>query len=315
MIVGFLNVAEKINIRIEDITSHSIVPYTIYDKNGKILCRKGEILNAKLLSYLSLYDLFKLDFDESAGVGKIISRISRETTDFVINQTREYLEAAEKNQKAPIQGFIDTRDKIFTEVMEHIDEIQHVGELRIYAEDYNLSHGVNVCSLATAIAIKLGYEKEELKELALGGLLHDVGKTKIPKQVLNKPCKLTKKEFELVKLHAPLGYKLIKDEYSFSNTVALVALDHHERYDGSGYARSLIGDRISRYAQIITLADIYDAASSNKVYAAGKTAKEIIKELLKTSPTFNPRILYTLVHMVDYNTGDLKEELNIKTTK
>jgi HD-GYP domain-containing protein (c-di-GMP phosphodiesterase class II) len=305
-----LNNEKKFKIRIEDIANYSTVPFTIFDAKDKILCRKGDLLDSKLLSRLSMQDIFKIDTtsEPESGFG-IVSKISKETTEYVISITQELLEKAEKGEAPSINACMDARDRIYNEVTANIELIQHIGELRIYYDDYNLSHGINVSTLSTAIGIKLGLEKDELKALAMGALLHDIGKTKIPKQLINKPGKLTAKEFEVVKLHAPLGYKIIRGEYSINGVVASVALDHHERYDGSGYTKSKEGEMINKFAQIVSIADVYDASSSNKVYAGANPPNQTIKEMLKSNKHFNPRVLYTLVHMVNYNTGSLKEKI------
>ena len=310
--------SNKEKITIEDIARHSVAPFTIFDKNGSVLCSKGLILTPKLISMLSLQDLYKTPDKNKKGIngdnitsGLIISRISSETTNFLISTTKSFMQYAEKGKKASIQGCLQARDTILNEVKKHIKSLQHIGELRINYDNYNLSHGINVSTLSTAIGIKLGYSEEQLKELALSALMHDIGKTKIPTQILHKPGALTAKEFEVMKLHAPLGYKILKDEYNLPEIIAGAALDHQEFYDGSGYKRGIEGEKINPYAQVICLADAYDAAASDKCYAIAKAPKDIIKELLQNSKRYNPRILFTLVHMVNYNTGSLKEEIRM----
>ncbi|MEW5819191.1 MAG: HD domain-containing phosphohydrolase, partial [Cyanobacteriota bacterium] len=296
---------------------HSVTPYTVYDKKGNILCYKGVALTPNLVSLLSLNELYKLDIQhnkettEEQQENLIVSRISQQTTNYIVDITEEFLKAAEKGTLPVIKSCYDARDRIIEEVKEHINLINHIGELRISLDNYSISHGINVATISTAIAFKMNFSKDEIKEISLGALLHDIGKTRIPKQILEKPEKLSLKEFEVIKLHAPLGYKIIKDEYKMTDNIALAALDHQERYDGSGYNRKLKGDSIYRYAQIISLADVYDAAVSEKAYAPSKTSRQVVKELLKNSTQFNPRILYTLVHMIDYNTGGLKEKIPV----
>ncbi|MEW5818834.1 MAG: HD domain-containing phosphohydrolase [Cyanobacteriota bacterium] len=308
--------ATKIALSIEEIARHSVAPYTVYNKNGDVICYKGVVLTPKLVSLLSMHELYRNAYqvtenDNSDDINNecIISRISSKTTSYLIDITKQFLNAAESGDSPNRDTFFQARDRILEEVKQHIDSIQHIGELRVYDDDYNLSHGINVSTLSTALAIKLNYQDQELQEITLGGLLHDIGKAKLPKQIINKPGRLTEKEFEIVKLHAPLGYKIIKQEYQLSDNVALSARDHQERYDGSGYVRGLAADQIFKHAQIITVADSYDAAASDKSYACAKKPRDIIKELLQNSKKFHPRVLYTLVHLVNYNTGTLKENI------
>lgn len=309
----------KLPVSIEEIARHSIAPYTIYDKELNIICYKGIVLTPKMVAMLSQQQLYRNAQKQKDGTStpsavgyksNLISKISKETTSFLIGMTKEFMSSIESAIKPPQENFNTARDLILDEVKKHIDHIQNIGELRINYQDYDLSHSINVSTLSTALAIKLNYNDEQLKELALGALLHDVGKTKLPKQIINKPGQLSSKEFEIIKLHAPLGYKIIKQDYGLSETVALAARDHQEYYDGSGYINGLQGEQIFKNAQIITIADSYDAASSDKVYAKAKAPKDIIKELLKTSKYYNPRILHTLIHLINYNTGSLKEKLS-----
>lgn len=311
--------SNKIPVSIEEIARNSIAPYTIYDKNSKIICYKGILLTPKLVALLSQQQLYRnmakqnedtTNKESTSYKSDIISKISKETTSFLIGMTKEFISSIENGTKPPEENFNKARDLILGEVKNHIDHIQNIGELRINYQDYDLSHSINVSTLSTALAIKLNFNDDELKELALGAMLHDVGKTKLPKQIINKPGRLSSREFEIVKLHAPLGYKIIKQDYGLSENVALAARDHQEFYDGSGYTNGLQGEQIFKNAQIISIADSYDAASSDKVYAKAKPPKDIIKELLKTSKLYNPRILHTLIHLINYNTGALKEKLS-----
>lgn len=301
----------KLKIRIEDIASYSSLPFDLYDQANKIIFRKGEILDSRKLSILCQKDLYKHEESQKSGVSYdfatfVPSIISQKNLSFIINITSELLNQIKSNKKASIEGVFQARDKIIDEVTKKIHTVKDVNSLRMYFEDYYVSHSINVSTLSTAIAIKMNFKDDEIKEITLAGLLHDVGMVKIPKQILNKPDKLTEKEFEIIKLHAPLGYKIVKDEYGLNNNIALAVLDHQERYDGTGYMRGLDKEKISKFAQIISLADVYDAASSNKVYAVAKPPKEVMREILTYSKNFNPRILHTLVHMVNYNTGTLK---------
>lgn len=299
---------------IEEVAIHSVIPFTLYDKNRKVLVYKGIALTPTLIGFLSSNELYKLPekerkADESDQKIESYSRISQKTANLLLDINHELQQAVQNGKRPSIQACYAVRDNVLREVAAHIETLKNIGELRINANDYNLSHGINVSILTTAIAMKLNYPKEELQELAVASFLHDIGKTKLPELILDKPSRLTAKEFEVIKLHSTIGYKIIKEDHNYSNNIALTVLDHHESYDGTGYTRQLAGEKIFKYAQIITMADAFDAASSDKVYASAKHPRQIIKEVLKESRKFNPKILYTLVHMVDYNTGNLKEPL------
>jgi HD-GYP domain-containing protein (c-di-GMP phosphodiesterase class II) len=231
---------------------------------------------------------------------KINCCLAKETVYTVVESIKMFILSIENEAEVDLNGLLETRDILLKEVQDKASKLNSLREIRI-DEHYHISHNINVASIATILGVKIGLKQDELKLLMLAGLVHDVGKIKIPIQILLKPDKLTSKEFELVKLHVPLGYKIVKDEIGLHKTVCRTVMEHHERYDGSGYPRRLSGHDQHQFSQIIAVADIFDALSSNRVYAKPKTPAEIVKEMLAVSYAFNPLILHTLIHMIRFS--------------
>ena len=142
-------------------------------------------------------------------------------------------------------------------------------------DDSVYAHSINVALISRAIGKWLKLPREELDELTIAGLLHDIGKAEIPDEVLNKQGKLTDEEFDLIKSHALKGSKLLK-KAGFNSDIQFAALQHHERSDGSGYPRGLTADEISDFASIIAIADVYDAMTSARSYRKPKCAFQVI---------------------------------------
>ncbi|MFZ5653576.1 MAG: HD-GYP domain-containing protein [Pseudomonadota bacterium] len=137
-----------------------------------------------------------------------------------------------------------------------------------HRNDYTAEHCLNVCVLAIAFGRHLRMEERELHLLGLCGLLHDVGKMQIPPEILDKPGRLTLEEFEIMKGHTLAGYRLLGESGERLPELALdVALNHHERPDGSGYPRGLRRDELAEFSRIIAIVDTYDAITSNRCYA------------------------------------------------
>ncbi|MGE3297865.1 MAG: HD-GYP domain-containing protein [Porticoccaceae bacterium] len=134
--------------------------------------------------------------------------------------------------------------------------------------EYTAEHCLNVCILAIAFGRHLKMSEEELHLLGLCGLLHDVGKMRIPAEILDKPGKLTVEEFEVMKQHTVQGHLLLQDQADRLHHLALdVALSHHERPDGRGYPRGLGAREIAEFTRIVSVVDTYDAITSNRCYA------------------------------------------------
>jgi len=129
--------------------------------------------------------------------------------------------------------------------------------------------------------------------LETGALLHDIGKMKIPKEILYKPGKLSNEEFSLIKDHAVLGYDFLINTMKLPDYVAKGALEHHERWHGDGYPHGLRGKQISEFGQIIGIADVYDALVSEKIYRGSVQSNDAIRIMLtEESKSFNPEIFH-----------------------
>lgn len=146
-------------------------------------------------------------------------------------------------------------------------------------DHYLYQHSLNVCIYATMLGLSNGYSQNDLAVLGLGALLHDIGKTKIPLDILRKPGKLLESEFEEMKQHAEFGYRLLKDEPNIPLLSAHCALQHHERMDGSGYPRGIRGEEIHDFAKWIGLVDSYDAMTSNRAYRAAMLPHQAMEVL------------------------------------
>ena len=165
-------------------------------------------------------------------------------------------------------------------------------------DDTIYAHSLNVALIARAIGKWLKYSREDLDLLTIAGLLHDIGKTQVPPEVLNKQGKLTDEEFALIKSHPLAGYKILKNT-KFDTRIKLAALQHHERFDGSGYPRGLDGDEIDEFASIIALADVYDAMTAARSYRSPKCAFQVIYEFEQEGfQKYNPEVIYTFLKRV-----------------
>jgi putative nucleotidyltransferase with HDIG domain len=125
-------------------------------------------------------------------------------------------------------------------------------------DDYTFHHSVNVSVIAALLAGWLGYPPDIVSDISLAGLLHDIGKSQLPKNILNRTSLLSAEDYEQYKTHVSSGYKLLQNTPDVPLPVKMSILAHHERQDGSGYPHHLCGEKIHPFAQIVAVADLYD---------------------------------------------------------
>ncbi len=168
-------------------------------------------------------------------------------------------------------------------------------------------HSFRVAVYSMLIAVELGCDEEEIENIRQIGLLHDIGKIGVPDSILNKPAKLTKKEFDIMKTHVEMGGEILKDFTTIKN-VAEGAKYHHERYDGTGYNCGLKGKEIPLTARIIGIADAFDAMTSNRVYRPAMTMDRVIEELKNGRGTqFDPELVDILLGLINSGRLDVSQ--------
>jgi len=171
-------------------------------------------------------------------------------------------------------------------------------------DDYTYDHSVQVGMLSYYISLWLGYTEEECLFAGKAGYLHDIGKCKIDNAVLNKPAKLSDEEYMEIKRHTIYGYDLIQESLG-DETLARVALEHHERFDGKGYPRGIRADRMLPLSKIVAVADIYSAMTSSRVYQKARDLLTVLKELFRLSfNEIDPGITQVFIrHMMPHFIG------------
>lgn len=148
-----------------------------------------------------------------------------------------------------------------------------------HKDDYTYLHSVAVCGLMLALGRQLGLLGRDLQEAGMAGLLHDVGKMMISDAVLNKPGRLTDEEFNIVKSHPLKGWEVLKDSEGVSDISLDVCLHHHERVDGKGYPDAISGDKLTLFARMGAVCDVYDALTSDRCYKHGWEPGEALRKM------------------------------------
>lgn len=199
-------------------------------------------------------------------------------------------------------------DDMIESVFIDSDALQCVSALR-QKDTYLLEHSVNVACLLVTFGKHLGLNKETLKQLAIGGIIHDVGKIKVDDAVLHKPARLTPEEFEHMKLHQVFAGEIILGVKGLSDVSRDVCLMHHEKLDGNGYPRGLSGDQIPMHGRMSCIVDIYDALTADRVYKKGMSSAEAFKILLSLTPShLDPDLVYKFINCIGvYHVGSIEQ--------
>ena len=161
-------------------------------------------------------------------------------------------------------------------------------------DDYMRGHSYRVAEYSALIAKQLGWSEHDVENLSNAAYLHDIGKIGVPDTILNKPTRLTDEEFAAIKSHTVMGADILKDITLLDHLVD-IARNHHERYDGKGYPDGLVGDEIPISAQVVSVADVYDALASERVYKKAVPHEKVLEMILHGEcGQFNPILIECL---------------------
>jgi HD-GYP domain-containing protein (c-di-GMP phosphodiesterase class II) len=186
------------------------------------------------------------------------------------------------------------QENLHTAYLEFVQSLASALDAR---DRYTAGHSGRVCRFACSIAQAMSFDREELRKLGIGALLHDIGKIGIPDSVLQKQGRLTYAEFELIKEHPIVGRRILQAVHGFAHYLDVVEL-HHENWDGSGYPHGLRGEQVPLSARIVHVADAYDAMTSDRPYRRGMAAELAFDILQENAGTqFDPRVVDVFVNV------------------
>ena len=191
-------------------------------------------------------------------------------------------------------------DSILSKIKEVKDKNVFINLVHVSdASKYLPTHVINVTILGVLLGMEIGFPEQKIRFLATGLSLMDIGMVYIPMGILERESKLTPEEYNKIKTHTVLGYKAVVQENNFSNEVGRVCLEHHERWDGTGYPRKLEKFQISEYARIAAIVDTYEAMIRKRVYRDKMMSFEAMRTILAEGSTkFDPDILKVFTSMM-----------------
>ncbi len=304
---------------------------TIYDIEGRTLLKRGVPLNNKLLSKIKNYGIQSLYIDDDYShieIKEVIKPEIKRRALKAIKSTFDTLkkQSEEMNTKHSGMDHVSMLSEIAKDI---VDDLLSHNQIFINLVDiktmdnYTYEHSLSVAILSLILGVEVRLSRDELCDLCVGAMLHDVGKIFVPLEILNKPSTLTQQEYEIIKNHTVSGYDYLFRDYSVKASSRLIALQHHEACDGTGYPKGLLASQIHKFSKIVAIADIYDAMTSDRPYRTGIQPHEVIEYIMGNAGgrfdynmvvSFVRKIIpYPIGTLVNLSTGQYAyvEEINV----
>ena len=275
-----------------------VIDQAIIDRTGRILIARKTVLDSFLIDALRKMGVPGVyiregeeDPDEEIEVApetletiaklKVADRAKVTLSDSVKQRVSQGIQFLYSDTNSP--NFTDTASNITHSLMHAISEndavAMNIDALKV-SDEYTFKHSVDVATMAMIIARKSGMSEVEIYQIGVAGLLHDVGKSQIPNEILNKAGKLTEEEFTIMKNHTLFGYKILKEKSGIPSEIMAGVLQHHEKINGRGYPLKLTGKQISSYAKVLSVADIYDALVTDRPDKKGFSAHDALEMIM-----------------------------------
>ncbi len=263
----------------------------VFSYNNQMIVPKGSVLDDKMITRLEFYSVLAVriaeESEENDETAKAPDQISGEIVESsaysqkvknskqfkkfeqsFLETTEAFKEKfrsiAEDGAQIDTKEMIDSITGLIDDDMMGTSVFDMLHNMRQY-DDFTYMHSMNVALICNVFAKWLGMNSTDVEILTLGGLLHDIGKLKIPDNIIRKPDKLSPAEYNIIKTHSLQGYNILKDK-NIDDNVKQCALMHHERCDGSGYPLGVTAEKINNYAKIVAIADVYDAMTAARIY-------------------------------------------------
>jgi len=280
---------------VRNLKEGDVLAKAIVGKNGMVILNKGTKLTQSYIKRLNEYGVSSVHIEKK--IEKKVEKISLSiakpmTKDKVINQSpvrnRDFIynaimDRANQFTMTSVKLSSEKQARLINMLRQTLVDIlaqPRTVELLLTLHDYDhylFTHSLNVAIWSALMGMELEYNSSQMLELLLGALLFDIGMTQIPVEIVKSNGTLTKMQWETLKRHTTIGYTLMTSIEGMPHMSAMCALQHHERFDGSGYPLNLKGNSITEYAQIVAIADCYDALTSSRMHRMAYTVQEAIE--------------------------------------
>ena len=311
------------------------IDQSIVDRLGRNLITRGAILDEYIIESLLKLGIMNIYIQEGEADPEdekvFISAEAQENIEKLYTEDRSKVSLSNSVRERISHGIqsiynntdtanlASTTASITNDLLDAIDQNNaiaiDIGELKT-SDKYTFKHSVDVATIAMILAKQQNLPKQEIYEIGVAGLLHDVGKTKVPLEILNKPGRLDEEEFEIMRQHSVFGYRMVKDKPDFSPGVAMGVLQHHEKINGSGYPMKVNEQQIHPYAKILSVADIYDALITERPYKQAFSQRDAVEMIMSMTHELDMKAMKSFLEsMILYPVGSIVELSNGEKAK
>lgn len=291
------------------------IDQTIKDRTGRTLIAYGTVLDdfmIEALPRLGINGIYVNDGEDEPEETEIPEQTQKLIEKLKVSD-RSRVKLTESVKARVVEGvqflygntestdFENATSSITNELMKAITDNDAIAidiDMLKVSDEYTFKHSVDVATMAMIIAKQYGLSKKEIYDIGIAGLLHDIGKSKIPNEVLNKPDRLTDEEFHIMKQHSLLGYDILKEKKDLSKPILMGVLQHHEKINGKGYPLGVAEEKINLYAKIISVADIYDALVTERPYKKAFSKRDAVEMIMSMTAELDISIMKSFMDSV-----------------
>ena len=286
-------------VHISKVTPGMVLAQDIYNDSDQLVLPEGLKLNDKSIAKLTYYGIMFVRVQDPTGdempvqeaasdseMGDSYNERLKKTEEFKV--FKEQFESSVAELENVLSDVVERNmPPDTTDLMGKINEMLHPkgGSINVFDmirnmktfDDMTFSHMLNVGLISAVFGKWLGLNDEQIELATQCGILHDIGKLKIPAEIIKKPGKLTNEEFKIIKTHPTEGYKILHNCPDIDEHIKLACLEHHERVDGSGYPMAITGEQMDYYAKLVGIADVYEAMTAVRIYRGSLSPFQVIE--------------------------------------
>lgn len=275
-----------IRLKPNQLKTGMVTAQSIFNEKGAPFLVRGTPLTDRYiyrLRQLSIPELHVTSLSSNFQLQPPPDIVEERTRVQAVDNVAETFREAEENGRFDMTRLEKCADFLVRDIMAKKKNLVQITDIRLH-DSYTFSHSVNVAVLSTMLSDLCGYSKRKLQIITLGGLLHDIGKLAVPTPILNKSGSLTAGEFKIIRRHPSEGRKILKELTSpIASILAIIAVQHHEHLDGSGYPYHVRGKSIHPYSRITAIADVYDALTSVRPYKRAYKPNVVYRMMMQNS--------------------------------